>query len=707
MKMNFLIAGLLLCSLLATAQIEQDTTRSAAMQKLSFIQSYKPVLQLSREQIQHFPYSNLMEVLNGQFPFMFSSVPTVSEYLFVVDGNVIIDPQSLHASLIKLIEYYPVAFTIGYGSMSKKGTFIITTEKVSSSSLQYRSQSGIIFPNDRYTFQHRYDPNTSQVTLVNLDASPGFYTNHEISTGKSGRLWNWAAAGSYLQQQLPVGVAQISDEIKTIKEKFKQWKFSGNVCYRPNDKLSLTSSVYLISQPKTKPPFFGSPSDVSYQNGNLGIQYLFTPRLQNELSFSLVNYTGELNSPAFFNPGTGTSFPGSSSTSKWKRIWLSEKLHGKISTGSENLEIHLSAGIRYLHETWRRKIDYKDPQNGLPGYTDTDDRAENTSLAVLPEITVKYKNTIQVSAGLSYDNWKASFWNNVNQPSSFKLFPYAGFQWSVFSNKTNEAGALSQLILHSTFGRRLVTETFTNPLENYSVKSNRFEMPGSTNTGIPNQSRQPYPAFSSFNWINGLNIGLWQDRLILGINYQTDWDKPYDNGVPLPFASFRNVLVVSKSVCFLVTTRPIVKENFEWSIQGTMGFQKHTVKNNSDPEFVLSAHNKFYSNNDKTAWKGGFRSDLTAGRFFAQASVLLHFNEWYREGYFDPNQGKYQSNYALNFLSAGYRFSFAKIKWLPSVDASLQTKNLGLMKTSSPYSSGPANYYRYRTIVLGFIANIK
>jgi hypothetical protein len=137
----------------------------------------------------------------------------------------------------------------------------------------------------------------------------------------------------------------------------------------------------------------------------------------------------------------------------------------------------------------------------------------------------------------------------------------------------------------------------------------------------------------------------------------------------------------------------IEKEKLNWKLQAVINNEKYEYRDDL-PATVPAATESIAFSAEKPQWKGSVKTDLQAGHFFLQASALLSFNDF---RYATPSLREYFDNHGVNFLVAGYGFSFDRA-FIKQLQLSLQVRNAVLQESST------ANAYRYRYMGLGLKA---
>ena len=122
----------LLCSTLAlwisVSLIAQDST-SSQQPGASSLYSAAPLITIKGEEIRRFPSNNFLDAVNGLFPWVFSLTPNREDFLFVVNGFLLTDVNSLSLNDIEEITFTRNNLNGGLYPFSRDGTFFITMKK--------------------------------------------------------------------------------------------------------------------------------------------------------------------------------------------------------------------------------------------------------------------------------------------------------------------------------------------------------------------------------------------------------------------------------------------------------------------------------------------------------------------------------------------------------------------------------------------------
>lgn len=92
-----------------------------------------PLITIKGEEFRSFPSNNFLDAVNGLFPWVFSLTPNSNDFLFVVNGFLLIDVNSLSLNDIEEVTFTRNNIHGNLYPFSRAGTFFITTKKTSES----------------------------------------------------------------------------------------------------------------------------------------------------------------------------------------------------------------------------------------------------------------------------------------------------------------------------------------------------------------------------------------------------------------------------------------------------------------------------------------------------------------------------------------------------------------------------------------------
>ncbi|MEO6455538.1 MAG: hypothetical protein ABIN97_15770 [Ginsengibacter sp.] len=173
MKKFLLCSTLGLC--ISVSLIAQDSTTLKYSGASNPYQAV-PLITIKGEEIRRFPSNNFLDAVNGLFPWVFSLIPNSNDFLFVVNGFLLIDINSLSLNDIEEVTFTRNNLNGGLYPFSRAGTFFITTKKTSES-------------NTLFSFSAQYNSASDKSNTVVAVLQPGA-TVDESTKRKSGHLFS-------------------------------------------------------------------------------------------------------------------------------------------------------------------------------------------------------------------------------------------------------------------------------------------------------------------------------------------------------------------------------------------------------------------------------------------------------------------------------------------------------------------------------------
>lgn len=684
-----LIALACFFSIGAFANAGTDTVPAAIIKPARLQQSYQPVFKLTAKEIENLHVTSIMELLNGAFPFVFADPPVAVEYNFIYDGHLLVNANAINISQIAYIEYYPVAFDIAGGSLSAKGTFVITSENTATPGygLIVRSQGGIIKPD---TTSFGINPGNR----FKATGSDEHFIHQEIAYGFSKNKLTAAASASYTRTGVPRYNITAPSGREDYHAEFKRTRFSANAAYKLSSKITLTANAFLLNQNSAHTrnvSLINFPNVTQadgartprYWSAHATVEFKPTANITSVLQLeyadikddSALNSYARLSDPAlnrtttYYNVIKDRSF---AITNSFSATFIK---HSNLSFGAELL-------IRYYEQKWNADFTQVTKQdNGFilsaaRGGTKSDAR----SIAFMPRLSVLFLKQFFATAGLTYDDWEnASFpyFSGAGTPPLEKTFPYAGVRW----NMPYPAGVVSSASVHSTYGKSWQSPARRDQLDIYLGN-----MPGGGFFFDPTQKE------ATANWISGLDLGFANNRLKFSVNYITGRSFPLLRALAL--APINSVIfyreVKRKALSAGFDAAIVDKEKISVKLKTILFYDHYQLKDTANQQ-VYKVNNPML--NEKGQWYGTVQLMTGIGRFGLQAIALLRFKE--TKTTFAPFQGYTTnefSNHGLNFLSLSYRIPL-KPALLKQLEISAQARNLVTLKQTPSALYYGSKYY--------------
>jgi hypothetical protein len=653
-------------------------------------QSYKATFRITADQIAHFPFTNITEVLNGMFPYVFGDPLNASDYNFLVDGKLTLNPNAVNVSQVAAIEFYPVYFGIGNGSLSGKGTFIIHIKhRPEQNGFSIRSQAGVLLPTDKSAKglpSAFFKPNKKEL-----------FTYQDIGYNLADDDLTLTSAFSYTRNAFTGYDDLQSDRRAHYDHGFNRLRFSNFIGYNVSDKLKLTGTLGLYSHSDrfdTGNELIGSDASntfdvldkAQYGIGTLGAEYQWSSRLRNTLvvEYNRLKRHYETESYTYRPAPNADEYVKYDLTIQEQQIAVTNTLRG-IAHQEKNFALHWELLLRYYSKNLDEDLLYRHDMNGQPYQLSEGNLVrKHRSLAVMPRVGVSLNDQLFVTAGLTYDSWTndISVLSNDDDASG-KAFPYAGVRWSMPA-----AGSqLSSLHIHTTYGASLLRGSGSDQLDFRPNSSGYF--------GTYSYDPMPSPK-EGYRWISGIDAGLMEERLLVSLNYFLGRNFPaiiFGGSNPIRYEE-----VKQRGLSASVQAKISDKEKFKCDLRAILFYERNELADQSpgsDPLNSLRRSNPFLNDDISPEWRGSFQANISSGGVFLQAVALLR-----------PTEGRWQqssqrekfNNSGLSFLSAGYRLSSAKV--LKNLEVSIQTRNLLLMKEPA------SDIYKDRYVGVGLKANL-
>ncbi|HYF29695.1 MAG TPA: hypothetical protein VD993_01100 [Chitinophagaceae bacterium] len=667
MKPQLLLAAMLV-TISAWSKPQTDTIPGAELYCV-FPKSVKPVFRLTDKDLARLPFTNIMEAVNGRFPFVFGDPPSTITYTFLVDGLVLLNPNSINISQIALIEFYPVSLDAGSGSLSSRGTFVITTKKgAESNGFHIRSQTGIILPTDK-----SFGPTGTS----DYDLQKELFTYQELGYMLNGQRFQFSGAVSYTRNANQPGYKMqqggVSEEFHHEFNRGRVSLFGG---YNITDKLRLSATFLGTLQGNnvgskytqlSGTTFDGRASDkVSYWGAQLGLEFKPTASISN--SFNVIYTPSRIvldrHTLAIQPPGNPTQEQVDHNVAKLTRLAILNTTKGIINR-QQPVELGWELTLRYHESDLDANMRSVIGPIGQPpvAFSTGEAHYDEDGFAIMPAICINADQRLFARAGLAYDTWDRTGYQK--QEDKDKVFPFGGIQYIV----PVKSNALSLLEFHSTYGKSMQFNFRNDQLDAYSWASSTTPAVGT------------YSSFGEtrpgYTWITGVNTGFVNDRLVLSLNYLRG------NAFPAllirsPIGYVINYVEVARDGISGDLQAVIVnKEKFSCKLRTVLFYERIELKENSSGGTITPDDNPLLNEHHSPQWRGSASLDLAVGKVFMHALALLNFKD---RGYSGVPAPKIISNHGLTFVTLGYSFQSGSAKRARQWDVSIQARNLLLMK---------------------------
>ncbi len=185
-------------SFLLTAQDSLSLKHSSSSNPYSAA----PLITIKGEDIRRFPSNNFLDAVNGLLPWVFSLTPNSNDFLFVVNGFLLMDVNNISLNDIEDVTFKRNNLNGGLYPFSRAGTFFITLKKASEYKplFSFNSQYNTASNNDGVTaFVQRPG---SMVNESNKNKAGHLFSTHG-SMQAAGKKWNLYVSAQLDQSAVP------------------------------------------------------------------------------------------------------------------------------------------------------------------------------------------------------------------------------------------------------------------------------------------------------------------------------------------------------------------------------------------------------------------------------------------------------------------------------------------------------------------------
>jgi hypothetical protein len=705
MKKFLLCSTIALC--LSVSLVAQDST---VLQRPGASNPYSsaPLITIKGEEIRRFPSNNFLDAVNGLFPWVFSLTPNSDDFLFVANGFLLTDVNSISLNDIEEVTFTRNNLHGGLYPFSRAGTFFITLKKATEGKPMFSL-------NTQYNASFNNSGKTAIVQRpdVIVDESNKIKLGHLFSTHGSvmaaGKKWNLYIAVQLDQSADPgtvnnlyVSYPFISREDSSIFDgsqhqmnirSFAQFNYrlssSINVgiygsYFHGNTKRD-TTRLYR-SQDNSFNEVAAGTAILPYHNGGAFIDWNILKNFHNRVSFEYLyeklddntNTNGE-----FSNAQTPLTMYNKKQLgiAHDKRLLLRDELSYAFIHSSK-FQAGVSATFSYLNQNSDYKGSYATLSgNGFPSAGSSSMRYDQKLTSLNGKFYFSYKHIINGYAG-----YARLINKGISRFSSrSKTNPYAGVELNI-KNLLNTGNKINRLDLSVNYGD--LTRNNSNgywlpevPSSVSSMSSTVIGM-GSTNFGSNVFSN---PSLANFIPKNSLiavqaNIGLLDNKLLAGVEWSrlrldnlyviTGYNGP-DNVLRFIVKGKEVQTGISAYIAAKLVDKP---------------FKKWTIRFNALIPRVQN-HIEFYPTIPGTnnQFQAGIQNQFSLHNWFAQLNGLAAFNK------------TTVNSFMLNYILAGYEFNGS--------DNSKQKVSVFIQARNFPATGSLKNYYKYYSY-LGAGANI-
>ncbi len=549
--------------------------------------------------------------------------------------------------------------------------------------LGFSSKTGVVFGNDRFVLNTVFPGSANDSYTNPVLTQNEFYYSNKAAKSFIGSSF------SFTQNDVPSVAYKTPDMERKATSTFNRYRFSNFGGYQFNEKLKLDGGLFFTSQNRAntnKETIYAArwgnllmENKINYIGAHAGLYFVANDRVQNILRVEGNQYklTGSGDNQSNWD-NTNSIFYKSEGKSKILYYSISNQFVWKPLV-SQNLNLQASLLLRYYQN--KTSTEGKSRQwtsRGDMAFSESQAKSNASSFSGTPNVTMTLKEILTTALGITYEDYKNSLLPTSN--SKTYLFPAVGM-------RLNAA--------------RLVNISKVS----FYISSNYLEYIASE--GIdefldPESPAGPYGPINSNQlqakakrWVSSVAIGGWQNRLVVKASHLAE---KKDEPLPIPVATSGGYFYVrvyetlSRKGWSTEMRASIIKQaEKRRNVQAVLFNEEYSLGKNGNPNSVL-----YYNvyNQTKRQWRGSVKTEVAINCFFAQASALLSFND-YRHNY--GSAFEYFNNHDLNFLLAGYKFSFKKA-FVKQIEINAQGKNLVLPKQSS------SSTYQYRYIGMGLHA---
>jgi hypothetical protein len=617
---------------------------------------------LTRQQIERLPVVNLMELLNTAFAYTGGDPLFARDYIFVVNGFVTVNPNSINLSQIERIEFYPGNTPLTRGSLAAKGSFVITTT-AAGNGFALASKTGAASAAESSLQALGYDRVESKQS--------GFFSYQELTYNYSRKRFYSSNAFSFTHNPAPTILHTANGGSQEEGFHDRRFRFSHFAGYKVSSKLRVDASFLYATQPQREFSIYTNATAGSKGSreqpvwprrlsGHVSLDWKpahnFQNRLWIEAGKDISDYEMNIDetfsgSPAYFFRSKG-KYRATNYTVSNEAVWKAVQ--------APKFFLHPYALLRYRYlKDENSNASLSGTGNPPTVVTANTQKRDANGFAAAPGIRFGIGQWLKADAFLGYDYYKAN-------PSSFTSvgldkvwMPDANLEFNLLP--IFNPSSLDKLNLSSHYFEFRTNQQLLNVLDVY----NRF---------VPLQAGTTASAVDADDvgrrWVNAISFGL-KERLDVKIGYLLEKKRVLILMNPIIGGpSYQWVLsgLTRTGWSFEMNTTLVKKEKTKWNLQ-TVAFEERLVP--ADGQFTQPGSPVLFS--DKSLWRGSLRTELETGSFFLQASALFSFNNVRNGSSF--GQKEYFSNHLQNFLLAGYRLP-VRNKIISGAEVNVQARNL-------------------------------
>jgi len=645
-----------------------------SMQKPSH--TYHPLIHLTKSQIQRYPAADFMELVYQAFSFVSGDPVRSRDFTFVVDGNVTIDPDAISIDQIESITFYPGGTQLSRTSLTRNGTFIISTKRKEQNYLSLSTKTGVELGNDDYPFPTRIYPDRK------AESDPSVFTLDEAVYATNAGKFSLNSSFSFLRRGNPSSQSIKGSDTVFLDQKIMRYRVSNFLGYSFNESWKLNAGLFYTHQdsdddigqvyysPSTYLFEFANESRTNYYGATLGLSSILSKEISNEFSAEGNQTRGKV-------AGAGIQYSAGYILYQMANETRIENYSFYNQTQwnhhlSPAFDIQGSLNTRYrINKNSNNSVAQQSDINGQPVSSSAQmNTVDSKGFSATPELTLFLKKFLVVSGGVSFDNYQTSIFNQ-NDPK-WKFYPVAGLRFD--AAPFFKTGVINELYVTSDYCRYIKTHEETSNTFIRGVVIGGPMVSGTVGT----------PDMVSTRWLSTLGTSILDKRFGLKLNYldekfQSLFIDFITGGGGSTFV-YTYAPVEKKGWGAELSTAIIQKEKYKWNLRSVLFRENYTTKENFSSPPVYPADQTHVLNPEQPQWSGNIYSEAEAGQFFLQANALLNFNKKIITSF--AGNYDYVSDHRFSFLLIGYRLKLKKSE-LKNVEFNLQAKNLNNGKNST------------------------
>lgn len=617
---------------------------------------------LTSQQIERLPATNLMEVLNTAFAYTGGNPLVARDYVFVVNGFVTVNPNSVNLSQIESIRFYPGNTPLTRGSLAAKGSFVITTT-AADAGFSFTSKNGI-------TTAAKESLSTFGYTEVDHKQS-GFFSYQELAYNYNRNRFHTSNAISFTHNPAPTILRTFNTNSQEDGFNDKRYRFSNFTGYRFNNKLRLDAAFSYTVQRQQEFSAYNNvsgggkgsreqPVRASRLSGHLSLEWRPANKFQNtlwlEVGKDLSDYEMNIDESV---SGSQNYFFRLKGRYRATNYTVSNEAIWKV-VQSPKFFLHPYTLLRYRH------LKDENSNSSLSGMgnpptvvTANAQKRSANGVTASPGIRFGFGKWMRADAVLAYDYYKANPSSFTSMGEDKVWIPDATLEFNLLP--IFNSLSIGKVNLTSHYFEFRTNQQLPDVLDVY----NQFVpiRAGST-TSLLNADGV------GRRWVNGLSFGL-KEGFDVKVGYLFERKRVLIQMDPIiggPQYQWVLTGLTRTGWSFEMNTMLIKKEKTKWNLQTVVFEEKLTP---SDAFFTQPGSPVLFS--DKSLWRSGLRTEIEASCFFLQASAVFSFNNVRNGASF--GEKAYATDYYQNFLLAGYRLSL-KNGIISQAEVNLQARHL-------------------------------